>query len=148
MSIFRGQQRQVNEFLRPRKPVAFYAWSNYSFAQLDKRSVAPLAEAQLYRALQLRVRFLSKFDLSPVDSQLPAAARQPARCINRSYSQGALAIRVSKSLPIIQTCNRSTRRCWPGIRYDGMEQETHRGNFAAGTRKRLLIRSRWAELKS
>ncbi|PAV23210.1 imaginal discs arrested [Pyrrhoderma noxium] len=50
----RGQQRVVNEFLKPLRPGSFIAWKDFFFLPLGRNSVSSNIEGQLYRALQAR----------------------------------------------------------------------------------------------
>ncbi|KAH8117473.1 hypothetical protein DFH11DRAFT_1575228 [Phellopilus nigrolimitatus] len=50
----RGQQRQINEFLKPRRPGTFNAWKDFFFLPLEKTNIPSTIEGLLYRALQTR----------------------------------------------------------------------------------------------
>ncbi|KAL5529052.1 hypothetical protein ACEPAG_5026 [Sanghuangporus baumii] len=50
----RRQARQVNEFLKPRRPGSFTAWNDFFFMPLDKMNASSTIAGQLCRALQLR----------------------------------------------------------------------------------------------
>lgn len=50
----RGQRRQIDGFLKIRRP-SQVDWDHYIFSDITKKSVRPNIDALLYRALQMRV---------------------------------------------------------------------------------------------